>query len=79
MSANTGTPVAAVLYTERIGERSSSGVPFDPPLVRTVYLAPPTDRPLTHAAQAIERLCRTTLADLVRSGIWRSGKMQVTT
>jgi LysR family nitrogen assimilation transcriptional regulator len=53
--------------------------PFDPPLVRTVYLVLPTDRPLTHAAQAIERLCRTTLADLVRSGIWRTGKMRVTT
>ena len=30
--------------------------PFDPPLVRTVHLVLPTDRPLSHAVRAIERL-----------------------
>lgn len=52
---------------------------FDPPLMRTVHLAMPTDRPLSTAARAIEGLCRTTLAELVRSGAWRSAKMRVST
>ncbi len=52
---------------------------FDPPLVRTVYLALPTDRPLSHAARAVEDLCRATLADLVRSGAWHAARMRVAT
>ena len=69
---------AHAVQTE-VGEDSLLAWPFDPPLVRTIHLALPTDRPLSHAAQAMERLCRTTLADLVRSGIWRSAQMRVTT
>jgi LysR family nitrogen assimilation transcriptional regulator len=53
--------------------------PFDPPLVRIVHFVLPTDRPLSHAAGAVERLCRSTLAELVRSGVWRSAQMRVTT
>ena len=52
---------------------------FDPPLMRTVHLALPTDRPLPSAVRAIEELCRTTLANLVRSGAWRSAHMCVPT
>ena len=52
---------------------------FDPPLMRTVHLVLPTDRPLSQAAQAVESLCRTTLADLVRSGVWGSARMRVVT
>ena len=52
---------------------------FDPPLVRTVHLAVPTDRPLSQAARAIDGLCRTTLADLVRSGAWASAQMRIVT
>ena len=50
---------------------------FEPPLIRTVHLVLPTDRPLSPAAHAIESLCRTTLADLVRSGVWTSARMRV--
>lgn len=53
--------------------------PFDPPLRRTVHLALPTDRPLSNAVRAIEGLCRTTLAELVRSGAWDSAQMRVST
>ena len=53
--------------------------PFGPPLMRTVHLAMPTDRPLSNAVRAMEGLCRTTLADLVRSGTWRSARMRVST
>ena len=49
--------------------------PFDPPLVRTVHLAEPTDRPLSHAVKAVERLCTETLRDLVESGAWSSARM----
>jgi LysR family nitrogen assimilation transcriptional regulator len=48
---------------------------FDPPLTRTVYLVLPTDRPLANAVHAIEGLCRVTLAELVRSGVWHSGRL----
>lgn len=53
--------------------------PFDPPLLRTVHLALPTDRPLSNAVRAIEGLCRTTLTQLVRSGAWGSAQMLVLT
>lgn len=49
--------------------------PFDPPLARTVHLAEPTDRPLSHAVKAVERLCTETLRDLVASGAWSSARM----
>ena len=52
--------------------------PFDPPLMRTVHLVQPTDRPLSHAVKAVEMLCRTTLRDLVQSGAWRSAHMRIT-
>lgn len=64
---------------KEVDEKELLAWPFDPPLVRTVYLVLPTDRPLSHAARAIEQLCRTTLAELVRSGVWRSAQMRVTT
>ena len=53
--------------------------PFNPPLLRTIHLATPTDRPLSHAARAVEGLCRTTLAELVQSGAWASAQMPVST
>lgn len=49
--------------------------PFDPPLARTVHLAEPTDRPLSHAVKAVGRLCTETLRDLVGSGAWNSARM----
>ena len=52
---------------------------FEPPLMRTVHLATPTDRPLSSAVRAIDGLCRTVLAELVRSGVWRSAAMRVST
>lgn len=48
---------------------------FDPPLARTVHLAEPTDRPLSHAVKAVERLCVETLRDLVGTGAWSSARM----
>jgi LysR family nitrogen assimilation transcriptional regulator len=40
-----------------------------------VHLAEPTDRPLSHAVKAVERLCTETLRDLVASGAWSSARM----
>ncbi len=60
-----------------VGEGRLRAWAFDPPLVRTVHLVLPTDRPLSHAVRAIDKLCRATLADLVRSGVWRSAQMRV--
>jgi len=51
---------------------------FDPPLLRTVHLVVPTDRPLSQAVRSVEYLCRTTLRDLVQSGAWRSARMRIT-
>ena len=45
---------------------------FEPPLLRTVHLVVPTDRPVSHAAGAVDGLCRTVPAELVRSGTWSS-------
>jgi LysR family transcriptional regulator, nitrogen assimilation regulatory protein len=64
---------------KEVDEKELVAWPFDPPLVRTVHLVLPTDRPLSHAAGAVERLCRVTLADLVGSGVWRSAQMRITT
>ncbi len=52
---------------------------FDPPLMRTVHLALPTERPLSNAVRAIEALCRTTLAELIRAGTWGSAHISVPT
>jgi LysR family transcriptional regulator, nitrogen assimilation regulatory protein len=46
---------------KEVDEKELLAWPFDPPLVRTVHLVLPTDRPLSRAARAIARLCRTTL------------------
>lgn len=62
---------------KEIGEGRLRAWTFDPPLMRTVHLVLPTDRPLSHAVRAVEGLCRTTLADLVRSGVWHSAQMRV--
>ena len=62
-----------------VGEGRLRAWPFDPPLMRTVHLVLPTDRPLSHAVRAVEGLCRTTLAELVRSGAWASAQMRVVT
>ena len=70
-------PVHAIV--REIDENRLRAWPFDPPLMRTVHLALPTDRPLSHAVRAIEGLCRTTLAELVRSGTWRSAHMRMST
>ena len=64
---------------KEVGEGRLRAWPFDPPLMRTVHLVLPTDRPLSHAARAVEGLCCTTLADLVRSGAWASAQMRMTT
>ena len=45
------------------------------PLQRSVYLAHPVDRPLTHAAIAIEALCRETLSNLVAIGQWKAARI----
>lgn len=42
----------------------------EPPLRRIVYLAQPTQRPLTNAAKAVLTLTQDTLTDLVRDGRW---------
>ena len=62
-----------------VGEGRLRAWPFDPPLLRTIHLAQPTDRPLSHAVRAVEGLCRTTMAELVRSGAWHSARMRVST
>jgi LysR family transcriptional regulator, nitrogen assimilation regulatory protein len=46
-----------------------------PALSRTVHLVRPNDNLLGHTIAVIERLCRTTLAELVRSGHWASSKL----
>ena len=73
----------SVLPAHAVHQEASEGRlrawPFDPPLIRTIHLAQPTDRPLSHAVRAIEGLCRTTVAELVRSGAWHSARMLVTT
>jgi LysR family nitrogen assimilation transcriptional regulator len=60
-----------------VAEKGWRAWEFDPPLVRAIHLVLPTDRPLTQAAKAMESLCRTTLGDLVRSGVWSSARMRV--
>lgn len=51
--------------------------PFEPAFLRTVHLVEPIDRPLPHAVQAVEKLCRRTLRDLVRCGAWSGAQMRV--
>ncbi|MBK1657209.1 LysR family transcriptional regulator [Paracraurococcus ruber] len=48
---------------------------LDPPLLSTVHLARPTDRPLSRAAQAVERLCVSVMRGLVASGAWTSARL----
>lgn len=73
----------SVLPAHAIGKEVAEGRlrarGFEPPLLRTIHLVVPTDRPLSHAAQAVEGLCRTTLGELARSGAWPSAQMRVTT
>ncbi len=44
----------------------------EPPLSRRVHLVHAFDRAASRAASAVEALCRTVLADLVRSGEWKA-------
>lgn len=60
---------------QEVEENRLRAWPFDPPFMRLVRLALPTDRPLSNAVRAIEGLCQATLADLVRSGAWGSASM----
>jgi LysR family nitrogen assimilation transcriptional regulator len=46
-----------------------------PPLSRTVHLIRPNERFLGSAVAAVERLCRTTLVDLVHTGRWASSRL----
>jgi LysR family nitrogen assimilation transcriptional regulator len=46
-----------------------------PPLSRTVHLVRPNERALGNAVAAVERLCRSTLEELVRTGRWASSKL----
>ncbi len=48
---------------------------FDPPVIRTIHLVLPADRPLSQAVRAIDGLCRTILADLVLSDAWPMAQM----
>ncbi|MDX7953910.1 LysR substrate-binding domain-containing protein [Lichenihabitans sp. Uapishka_5] len=50
---------------------------LEPALSRTVHLVLPTNRPLSAAARAVEDLCRLTLRDLVRSGVWHGAQMRI--
>ena len=43
---------------------------LDPPLLSTAHLARAADRPLSRAAQAVERLCIETVHGLIASGAW---------
>ena len=70
-------PVHAV--QKEVGEGRLRVWPFEPPLIRAIHLAQPTDRPLSQATRAIEGLCRTTMAELVRSGVWPCARMCVST
>lgn len=69
----------SILPTQAVRQEAAQGRlrywQFDPPLMRAVHLAQPIDRPLSHAAKAIEQLCRATLRDLVRSGGWQGALM----
>jgi LysR family transcriptional regulator, nitrogen assimilation regulatory protein len=47
----------------------------EPPLSRTVHLVRPSERSLGNAVAAVERLCRATLVDLVRTGRWASSQL----
>ena len=69
-------PVHAV--QREITEGRLRSWPIDPPLLRTVHLVIPTNRPLSPAAKSIDDLCRVTLRDLVRSGAWHSAQMRIT-
>ena len=69
-------PVHAV--QREIAEGRLRSWPIDPPLLRTVHLVIPTNRPLSPAAKAIDDLCRVTLRELVRCGAWHSAQMRIT-
>jgi len=45
-----------------------------PELKRAVHLVHPIDRPLTHAVERIEALCRMTLLDLAATGRWQGAR-----
>jgi LysR family transcriptional regulator, nitrogen assimilation regulatory protein len=45
-----------------------------PEIKRSVHLAHPADRPLSHATTAVEALCRTTLLNLVATGKWNGAR-----
>jgi LysR family transcriptional regulator, nitrogen assimilation regulatory protein len=47
----------------------------DPMITRSVYIAHPIGRPMSHAAGAIEELCRATLANLVTIGKWKGSRL----
>ena len=47
----------------------------DPMITRSVYIAHPIGRPMSHAAGAIEELCRATLANLVTIGKWKDSRL----
>jgi len=62
---------------KEVKERRLRAWHFDQPLLRTVYLVSPTDRPLSHAVSSVKSLCLKTLRDLVHTGEWRSAHMRI--
>ena len=67
---------AHALHRE-IGEGQVRSWVLAPSCSRTVHLVLPTNRPLSAAARAMEELCRITLRDLVRSGVWHGAQMRI--
>jgi LysR family transcriptional regulator, nitrogen assimilation regulatory protein len=62
------------LHVER-GRISAMRI-VDPPMItRSVYIAHPIARPMSHAAGAIEELWRATLANLVTIGKWKGSRL----
>ena len=55
--------------------RTSAMRIVDPMITRSVYIAHPIGRPMSHAAGAIEELCRATLANLVTIGKWKGSRL----
>jgi LysR family transcriptional regulator, nitrogen assimilation regulatory protein len=45
-----------------------------PAIKRSVHLAHPVDRPLSHAISRVQALCRSTLLDLVSAGKWKGAR-----
>jgi LysR family nitrogen assimilation transcriptional regulator len=48
---------------------------LEPPLLSTVHLARPTDRPPSRAAEAVALICLDTMRELVASGAWTSARL----